>query len=168
MFNKKIITIFLVTLFTCFNVNSKDTIKQNKPIKIESNEISMKKNSNIIVFTGNVEATQDNLVILTDKMLVEYEGENIDIKNIKLFGNVILKNDTIVANSGKGEYNLLKNIITLENNVVLTEKDVVVYGDKMTYDTIKQESKVYGSKKENNRITIILDNINNLKERYDK
>lgn len=160
--------LILFNLF-CLNGYSKNNFKQdiNKPIKIESNEISMKKNSNIIVFTGNVEAKQDNLTILTDRMLVEYEGEKKNIKNIKLFGNIMLKNKNIVANSDKGYYDLSKNIITLEDNVILTEKDVVVYGDKMTYDTIKQESKVYGSKKQNNRITIILDNINNIKERYE-
>lgn len=160
--------LILFNLF-CLNGYSKNNFKQdvNKPIKIESNEISMKKDSNIIVFTGNVEAKQDNLIILTDKMLVEYEGTKINIKNIKVDGNVILKNNNIVASSDKGEYDLIKNLIVLEDNVILTEKDVVVYGDKMTYDTIKQESKVYGSKNQNNRITIILDNVNNLKERYD-
>lgn len=163
----KIILFF--TIFFCFNSYSNNIIKQdiNKPIKIESDEISMKKDSNVMVFTGNVEAKQDNLIILTDKMLVEYEGKKINITNIKVYGNVMLKNSNIVASSDKGEYDLKKNIIVLEDNVILTEKDVVVYGDKMTYDTIKQESKVYGSKNQNNRITIILDNVNNLKERYD-
>ena len=163
--------VYFLVLFNlfCFNAYSKNNFKQdiNKPIKIESNEISMKKGSNVMVFTGDVEAKQDDLIILTDKMLVEYEGKKVNITNIKVYGNVMLKNNNIVATSDKGEYDLKKNVIVLEDNIILTEKDVVVYGDKMTYDTVKQESKVYGSKNQNNRITIILDNVNNLKERYD-
>ena len=162
----------IILLFTLLIGNSvaKENFKQdfNRPIKIEADEVSTKKNSNIITFNGNVEATQDNLKILTDKMFVYYKNnKRIEIDNIKAVGNVILKNENILATGDEGEYDIKNNIVTLEKNIILTEKDVVIYGEKMIYNTITQESKMYGET-DKKRITIILDDINDLKERYDE
>ena len=162
----------IILLFTLLIGNSvaKENFKQdfNRPIKIEADEVSTKKNSNIITFNGNVEATQDNLKILTDKMFVYYKNDKgIEINNIKAVGNVILKNENILATGDEGEYDIKNNIVTLEKNIILTEKDVVIYGEKMIYNTITQESKMYGET-DKKRITIILDDINDLKERYDE
>ena len=163
---------FKIVLLLLILLNNKSIAKENfkqnfnRPIKIEANEVSTKRNSNVIIFDGKVEATQDNLKIFTDKMYVYYRN-NKEIENIKAIGNVILKNEGILATGDEGEYDIKNNLVTLKKNIILTEKDVVVYGEKMTYDTVTQESKMYGET-DKKRITIILDDINDLKERYDE
>ena len=170
MFKYILLFIFLFNLNTFAKPNS---FNSNKPIRIKSNEILVKKNKNLMVFTGKVEAKQDDLSIFTDKMYVRYK-KNIDnkleINNIKAFGNVVLKNKTITVKGDTGVYDLQNNLITLENNIILNENDAVVFGEKVIYNTITEEINIYGESDKNpkkERITIILDNINDLKDRYD-
>ena len=155
------------------NITTK--IDPSKPIQIESNEILLKKKKNIIIFTGKVEAVQDKVDLFADRMNVRYAeiDKKIEVKNIKLFGNVMLKNETITARGDKGVYDLNKNLITLEDNVIINENDAVIFGEKLIYNTLTGETDIFSKsndekdddKKE--RITIILENINDLKERYD-
>lgn len=145
------------------------------PIKIQSNEILIKRNKNIITFIGKVEAKQNNLNMFADSMIIKYKTDkknNTEIRNIKLYGNVVLKNENITVRGDKGNYEVKDNLITLEDNIIMNENDAVVFGKKMTYNTITEETNIFGSnenedgnKKE--RITIILEDINDLKDRYD-
>lgn len=147
----------------------------NSPIKIQSNEILIKKNKNLIIFTGMVEAKQDKLNMFADKMFIKYKknkNNKTEIKNIKLFGNVVLKNENITVRGDKGNYEIDNNFITLEENIIMNENDAVVFGKKMTYNTITEETNIYGSAEDESsdkkeRITIILEDINDLKDRYD-
>ena len=170
--SKKVVyfAIFFV-VGTIYNAIARNQLKQNfnSPIKIESDQVYLKKGTNTIIFSGNVKAKQDNLYILTDTMHVKYitnEKNKLEIVNIKAIGNVILKNETLLATGDEGEYDIKLGLFTLRKNIILNEKDVVVYGEKMEYNTITEESRMFGEK-ENKRITIILDNINDLRERYD-
>jgi lipopolysaccharide transport protein LptA len=148
----------------------------NSPIKIQSNEILIKRNKNLITFSGKVEVQQDTLNMFANKMIVKYkinQNNDTEIQNIKLYRNVILKNKNITVRGDKGNYEVNNNLITLEDNIIMNEDDAVIFGKKMTYNTITEETNIFGSdENENNskkeRITIILDDINDLKDRYDK
>lgn len=170
--------IILLCFFLVINSGFTEEIKNdfNSPIKIQSNKILIKKNKNTIIFTGKVEAKQDSLNMFADSMIIKYKIDkknNTEIQNIKLQGNVVLKNKNITVRGDKGNYEVKYNLITLEDNIIMNENDAVVFGKKMTYNTATEETNIFGSKKnENNnkkeRITIILEDINDLKDRYDK
>ncbi|MDR1499253.1 MAG: lipopolysaccharide transport periplasmic protein LptA [Rickettsiales bacterium] len=153
---------------------------ENKPIRLESDEIKIRKNENLMVFTGKVKAEQAELNIFSDRMVVKYRNigdGKIDINSIRARGNVVLKNKTIVARSDEALYDFKKQIITLDGNVILNEKDAVVFGDKLFYNIATDETSIEGSKTKkkngngedtsNKRVTIILDNIKDIKGRYD-
>ena len=53
-------------------------------------------------------------------------------------------------------------------NVVINDDGAVVYGEKFTYNTKTQETKVEGNKKEESRVTIILDNIEDIQQRVEE
>ena len=170
----KIILLCLILIINKSNAKELEN-NFNSPIKIQSNEILIKRNKNLITFTGKVEAKQDNLNMFANKMVVKYkinQNNNTEIKNIKLYGNVVLKNENITVRGDKGNYEVNNNLIKLEDNIIMNEDDAVVFGKKMTYNTITEETNIFGSnesednpKKE--RITIILEDINDLKDRYD-
>lgn len=178
--------LFFVNVFflDVFKVEAKaNNIKQNnfnKPIKIESDEIKILKNKSVILFTGKVKAKQDNLNIFSDKMFVNYQRDldnKTNIKNIKAIGNVILKNENITAKGDEGLYDFVEQNITLSGNIILTEKDAVIFGDVLKYNINTEETSIKVDKKQNTdnstinnkkKVVIILDNINDLKDRYDK
>ena len=169
--------IILLCFVLIINKSSATELKNNfnSPIKMQSNEILIKKNKNLIIFTGKVEAKQDKLNMFADKMFIKYKknkNNKAEIKNIKLFGNVVLKNENITVRGDKGNYEMDNNLITLEENIIMNENDTVVFGKKMTYNTITEETNIYGGVESENgnkkeRITIILEDINDLKDRYD-
>ncbi len=186
MFKNFLFLFFLIILNNSLLANP-IAIDTKKPIKIEADEVKIQKNKNVIDFMGKVKATQENLNIFSDKMLVKYQKDSknkISIKNIKAFGNVILKNETLTAKGDNAVYDFSNQIITLKGNIILNEKDVVILGDILTYDIITKETRMESENKtviKNNntiekekdnknkkRVIIILDNINDLKDRYDK
>lgn len=172
---------FFLFIFLFFSNNlfcvNKD-INLDKPIKIKSDEIVIKKNKNLIIFKGRVETIQDNLSTFANKMYVNYKNDldnKIEIKNIKLYGNVVLKNDKIIVNGDKGIYNFDDNLITIEDNIIMNENNAVIFGNELIYNTLTEETNIYGENSKNKeddkkdkRITIILDNINDLKDEYGK
>lgn len=166
--------ILLFIIFFNFNALSIENYDKNKPIKITANDIFFKKNEKLIIFIGKVEATQNNLKIFSNKMHVNYIENNdkkLNIKSINFFNNIILKNDNITIRGDRGFYDFKNNLITIEGNIIMNENDTVIFGEKAKYNTETEETNIYGESfehKNKERITIILDNIDNLKERYDK
>jgi lipopolysaccharide export system protein LptA len=145
----------------------------DKPIRLEADKIRIQKNKNIMVFTGNVKAKQDKLNILADKMTVNYhtdKNNKINIDNIEVRDNVILKNEIITANSNRGFYDLKKQVITLRDEIILSEKDTVIFGNTLVYDIRTGSANIEGKQRgeNNDRVIIILDNVNDIKDKYDK
>lgn len=143
---------------------------------IVANEVKILKNKGIIVFTDKVECKNGTLKVNGDRMVVKYnisnknlENKNI-VKNVDIFGNVVVRDINITITGDNGNYNLENNIITVENNVIMNDTDVVIFGDKMTYNVLTGETDIIGIKKKkenpNGRVIIILDDIEELKERY--
>lgn len=170
-------------------------ISTSKPVKIEADEIIIKRDNDQVVFVGKVKITQDELNIFSDNMIVNYyknKDKSVSIKNIKANNNVILKNKTITAKGDSAVYDFRNQLITLKDNIILNEEDAVVLGDVLTYNVETQETKMGSKEDEENienteniksiedsagenegnknkkRVIIILDNINDLKDRYDK
>jgi lipopolysaccharide export system protein LptA len=160
--------------FIYFFLFVSDGFCNNKPIRLEADKIRIQKNKNIMIFTGNVKAEQEELNILADKMVVNYHTNKdgkINIDNIEVKDNVVLKNKTITAQSNNGFYDFKKRIITLRDEIVLNEKDAVIFGNVLIYNVKTGATNIEGkneNKKSNDRVIIILDNINDIKDKYDK
>ncbi len=182
---KKFLLLFYLLLLSNNLWANPISIDTKKPIKIEADEVKIQKNKNVINFIGKVKATQENLNIFSDKMIVKCQKNNenkIYIKNIRAFNNVILKNETLTAKGDNAIYDFNNQIITLKGNIILNEKDAVILGDVLIYDietkeasmesenkkVIKNNNIIKKEKDKKKRVIVILDNINDLKDRYDK
>ena len=164
----KIKLYFLLFIIVC-NISFSNeivNIDENK-IKLEADEITIYKDKNEIKLKGNVVINSGNVNLYADHMKVDYYENNKqnEIKEVSGNGNVLLKNENIDAKSNKFSYKPNKNTITMFDNVVVQEQDSVVYGDSLTYNIITGDSSI-NSKKE--KVKIIINDIDSLKNRYDK
>lgn len=166
----KILIIFVVYTNICY---SKDKNIKNKTI-IESDKIILKDRKKMILFSGNVICRNGNITIKADNMSVKYDkklnsGEKVKIEDIYANENVKLDNGKMTVTGDKGNYDLTKEIITIEKNVVMNNDSLVMLGEKLTYNIKTDDAKMDGIKNQNKldkRVIIILDDINKLKDEY--
>lgn len=120
-----------------------------QPIEITSDQLDVLQEENKAIFTGQVVAIQGDVRLKSDKMTVYYakKDENAStakksanpdeagaIKKIDVDGNVFLKTAQETASGSKGVYDVEKQLITLDNNVVLTRDKNTLKGDHLVYN----------------------------------
>ena len=134
--------------------------KSNTPIEILSDEVLYLNNESKAIFTGKVEASQDDSKMWCDEMTVYFNkpDENAGKKNldnnkidkILLDGNVRLESKEDKASSDHGEYKVKEDIFILRDNVILVQKKNTMYGDELVYRRKTGES-LLKSKAQNNK-----------------
>lgn len=117
------------------------------PIHIEADRMVSMKNDNAVLFTGNVDARQGQLVIHAAEMTVYYlsneekakapQGEERSLKKLFASGNVEIQNDGMTGTGDKMEYYeaerkmiLIGNSKVWQDNNLVTGHTVVVYLDQ--------------------------------------
>ena len=167
--------IFFVLLFfyflhnSVFAKNAKTKFNKNQPLNITSESVEIFREKNEIIFIENVKAVQDNFVLYADKMVVKYietTEKKLDIKSIKTEKNVRFISKDIKATANQGFYDVSKNILTLMDDVTATESGITVYAKVFEYDINTGRAKIIGNKKQNERVTLILDNIDDIKNKH--
>ncbi len=170
---KTIIKTFFILFIICNSrfvfADSINNIKVDKsqPLNITSDKVKIIRDKNEIIFIGNVKAVQDKFTLYSDKMIVKYKeqkNKKMDIESIRTEKNVKFMNDTITATSDEGLYNLKTNIITMKKNIKATESGITVFAEEFTYNTITGKTNIIGNQKQNERVLIILDDVENLKK----
>ena len=171
---KKIPTsIFFVIIFSMISFVHASSIvptklNRNQPLNITSNKVEIVRDKGQIIFFFFFIAIQDEFTLYADKMVVEYnesKDQKININNIKAINNVKFTNKTIIAIGDEGIYDVKKNIIIMKKNIKATEKGITVYADEFSYDVNTGKSNIVGNKQQNERVVIILDNLNDLNKK---
>ncbi|GHU26387.1 hypothetical protein FACS1894152_0890 [Bacilli bacterium] len=172
MFKTTFLSIFLLyqTNVQCL---AKKVDKKNETT-IESDEVKIKKNQNIMIFKGNIRIKKEDLTITTPKTATVYyaiDNGRIELKNIDMVDVVAIKDNGIRLSGDRGSYNLESSILTIENNVIISEKNSVIFVDKAVYNTISEEIDMFGNKKTKKNpkrnVVIIIDNIDKVRNKHD-
>ena len=126
---KKIFVIFFMFFF--FFVFKLSCVAEK--INITSDKMEVYEDKKVIIFTGNVEATQRDVKIWADKLYVYYnatkEGKK-EVNKIVGIGNVkIIKGKVWKAFSGKAEYLKKEDKLILEDNPKIWYGEDLVEGD---------------------------------------
>lgn len=149
----------LVCIYTLPTFAQFQDLKSDQPIEILSDKVEYLRNNDIAKFKGNVEATQGELKLQCREMVVYFEkskGENVaeksqanSIKLIELIDNVIIKNLDDEAQANWGEYKVAQDLFELKGNVMLRQKEDVMYGDHLTYRRKTQEAVLHSGNSSN-------------------
>ena len=126
--------------------------KSDQPVKIESTTLEIRDKSRMATFSGNVKLTQGDTTVQCKTMIVYYEdnqataatkappkaaGPNAgqqQIKRVEAKGGVIVTQKDQTASGDNGLFDMKANTVTLTGNVVVTQGQNVVRGEKMVAD----------------------------------
>ena len=161
--------------------NTQNQKSPEKPIIIRSDFITIKQKSQQVKFLQNVIVEQDDNSLFANEMVVDYLENTNNKREIHLITankNVKLFNKNITATSDFGIYDPKKQLITLQNNVLVNDGKSIIAGNKFIYDLTTKTGKFSNQKpltksKTNtpeepldNRVTVIIGD--NPQESYQK
>ena len=119
-------------------------LDSDKPIEIESDQLEVRENDGVAVFTGNVSVVQGPTLMRSGKMTVYYNKDSqkgggsaatgsADIDRLIVEDKVYVKSENQVATGDTGSFDMRSEVLVLSGKeVVLTEGDNVVVGCKLT------------------------------------
>ncbi len=115
-------------------------LEGDEPIQIESDNLEVRENDGIAIFTGNVSVVQGPTLLRSGKMTVYYDSSggsattgSADIDRLEVEDKVYVRSETQVATGDRGSFDMKKEVLVLTGKeVVLSEGDNVVVGCKLT------------------------------------
>ena len=118
------------------------------PITIDADDSRLE--GGLAIFSGQVDARQGDVRILTDKMTItgrQNGGSGInsamgDIEKIVAVGNFYYITPTQEVRGSQGVYTQADNNFTVTGDVILLQDDSVVTGDKLIYNLDTEEARV--------------------------
>lgn len=151
------------TAFQGFSRNRKD------PVKIEANFLEVRDKDKVAIFKGNVVVVQGDTTMRCKELEVHYEGSALGtdprqkvpatktqqksesaqkIKRLIAIGGVIVTAKDQKAVGDKGTFEMATNIVILDGNVVVTQGQNVMNGDRLTVNLKDNTSKLDGVKQQ--------------------
>ena len=113
-------------------------VNSDAPIRIEADVLEIDEPQSTATFTGRVKATQDNMVLNTETLIVKYRaasgGEGAQLRSVDARGNVVLRVDDQTASGRNAHYDLTKEELILSGNVVLSQGENVIRGERIIVD----------------------------------
>lgn len=143
-----LLLIFFICSFQIANAEDKEP-----PVYVEADQMESTEESNSVLFTGNVDAQQGDLRILSDEMTVYYhEAATKDseadtrqkIEKLVCVGNVELSTEEWLGTSDEMIYYSDNRKIYLIGNAKAWQDENMVSGDKIVYYIDEGRSEVVG------------------------
>jgi lipopolysaccharide export system protein LptA len=110
------------------------------PINIEADRMVSKEQSNMVVFSGNVDASQGEITIRTDEMTVHYEErtsqnkkKSSKVKQLVCIGNVQVTQGDWLGTGERMDYYAEERKVVLSGNSKAWQGKNMVSGKTITY-----------------------------------
>jgi len=137
---------------------------QDQPVQIEAASLEVRDKNKTATFSGNVQVVQGDTTMKCQRLLVFY-GEEVgiaqngnpppkpaadkkspqNIRRIEARGGVTVVTKDQNASGDLGVYDLLAKTITLTGNVVVSQGQNVIHGERVVVDTVSGNAKVESS-----------------------
>ena len=115
---------------------------KGSPVDIESDELEINEDKGTAMFTGRVVANQDKFRLRSASLEVFYKSEKKDekseqdgkatkITHMEALGSVVIITRTQKITGGKAFFDMLKDIVTVTGDVVVTQGQNVIKGQKL-------------------------------------
>jgi lipopolysaccharide export system protein LptA len=142
---------------------------RNEPVKIESARLEVRDKDKKATFLGDVHLTQGDTTLTCRTLVVHYEenaapkasnpataktattqsapasGQS-QIRRLEAVGDVVVVQKDQTATGGKGTFDMKSNTITLEGNVVITQGQNVLQGERLEVDMTTAVSRLEPAK----------------------
>lgn len=112
------------------------------PIEITADRLVLEQNQQMATFSGNVDAVQGDTRLRSNLLRVFYNssedrqasGDQQSVRRLEAEGQVVITKPGETATGNSGVYDLATRKMVLLGDVVLTQKDNVVRGDRLDVD----------------------------------
>jgi lipopolysaccharide export system protein LptA len=139
---------------------------QDQPVQIDAASLEVRDKSKVATFSGNVQVVQGDTTMKCQKLVVFY-GEEVgiaqqaggeakpapkpagdapksaqNIRRIEARGGVTVVTKDQNASGDLGVYDLIQKTITLTGNVVVSQGQNVIHGERVVVDTVSGNARV--------------------------
>jgi lipopolysaccharide export system protein LptA len=124
-------------------------IDRTSPVTIDADQLENLQKEGLVVFTGNVVATQNSSTQYSDRMEVYLDSKGEGIVRTVSSGNVkIITRDCKIGTARRAEYYDAEQRVVLAGNARVWQEDNVVTGERITIFLAEDRSVVEGGKQE--------------------
>ena len=117
----------------------------NAPVEVSADQRSVNQTTGKAEFSGNVLIGQGQMKLSADKVVVQYvQGDTQKIDNLDATGNVTLVNGPDAAEAQQAIYEVASGNITLIGDVLLTQGQNVMSGERMVVNLSDGTAQVNG------------------------
>jgi lipopolysaccharide export system protein LptA len=143
---------------------------QDQPVHIEAATLEVRDKDKVATFSGNVKVTQGDTVMRCKSLVVFYEGGddaekgktlqaaapgpggNQKIKRLEARGSVIVTQKDQTATGSLGIFDMRTNTVDLTGDVVMTQGQNMLRGDRLIVDLTSGVSRVESGKNGQGRV----------------
>lgn len=125
-------------------------------LDISADRLEMKQREGRAIFKGTVRVKQGKMTLTSDTLTVFYETdggiENPSIDRLDAQGNVMLNSASESLKGDWGVYDVNRRLITVGGNVVFTQGDNTLTGERLEFDLVSGLAKLDGEAQQGGRV----------------
>jgi lipopolysaccharide export system protein LptA len=145
---KYIIIILLLLHYSA--ISAPQVLNSKIPITITADSLEVNQNENSATCLGNVMVVQDQTKLTAHKMVIHYLNDAAThnqnaISKIIVTDNVILQTIDKTASSSYGIFDIVHNIVELQQNITLTQGKNIIKGDKLIYNLTSGKAQIFSN-----------------------
>lgn len=141
---------------------------RDQPVHIEAATLEVRDKDKLATFSGDVKVKQGDTGLRCKSLVVFYEGNDADgktlqaaspgpggqqrIKRLEARGGVVVTQKEQTATGETGIFDMKTNTVTLNGNVVMTQGQNVLRGDRLVVDLTSGVSRVESGKNGQGRV----------------
>jgi lipopolysaccharide export system protein LptA len=134
----------------------------NNPIQIEADKLEVRDQDKLAVYSGHVRVRQGDTILEAPELRISYAGEapksgatgasvasgpaGSKVSRIEAGPGVNVRSGDRTATGDRVVFDLAKNLVTLSGNVLLTQGNNVVRGDRLVVDLTTKRGRVEGGR----------------------
>lgn len=103
----------------------------SQPVQVDADSLSIDQKDGSAAFTGNVVVTQGDMRLTAGLVTIRYGADQRSIAEMRAEGGVTLQAGSDVASADRAEYRPDTGELTLLDNVVLTQGEAAISGQKL-------------------------------------
>ena len=127
----------------------KNADEKRKPVTVDANQLEAFQKEGLVIFTGDVVATQDNSTQWADRMEVYLDANGDKVVRTVSTGNVrIVTRDCKMGTAKRAEYFEVDQKVLLIGDARVWQEDNVVTGEKITIFLAEDRSVVEAGKQD--------------------
>lgn len=130
------------------------------PVQIDSDELEVDQAAQVAIFTGNVDAKQKDMRLRSDRLVVNYEEEEVSegdqpsqrITQLEATGHVVITRPEEEARGDWAVHQVDADRITMGGNVVLVRGENILRGSGLEINLVSGKSRLTAGNGENQRV----------------